>query len=166
MEYFGGTYSIFDLISDKRFMSGETEKSRQRRCHLKRPPRLLIGQRNHRPSEPVQERNNYFTVACFAAVVALLRMYNRKLSLHFRTIRCPVVGPFFSCYDCNCCRPHSRVPRFVCMCIFFSQALCSYLRGVLCLTAMLHASGVGDGKHGDQLQFVAQAAVGCSASKK
>lgn len=25
------------------------------------------------------------------------------------------------------------------------QALCSYLRGVLCLTAMLHASGVGDG---------------------
>lgn len=26
------------------------------------------------------------------------------------------------------------------------QALCSYLRGVLCLTAMLHASGVGDGK--------------------
>ncbi|CAN0367444.1 unnamed protein product, partial [Hapterophycus canaliculatus] len=24
------------------------------------------------------------------------------------------------------------------------QALCSYLRGVLCLTAMLHASGVGD----------------------
>ncbi|CAN0364943.1 unnamed protein product, partial [Laminaria digitata] len=27
-----------------------------------------------------------------------------------------------------------------------SQALCSYLRGVLCLTAMLHASGVGDEK--------------------
>ncbi|CAN0458616.1 unnamed protein product, partial [Laminaria digitata] len=24
------------------------------------------------------------------------------------------------------------------------QALCGYLRGVLCLTAMLHASGVGD----------------------
>lgn len=29
---------------------------------------------------------------------------------------------------------------------FRLQALCSYLRGVLCLTAMLHASGVGDRK--------------------
>lgn len=30
------------------------------------------------------------------------------------------------------------------------QALCSYLRGVLCLTAMLDAAGVGDGEHREE----------------